>query len=155
MKRDDQRELDEALSEGFFADRLVEIIDQERSLEHEEKDVFERAIRKIGMVLSGLEHVESGQLDSKAVENIHAYSRAVDFAMFTIGPTPKFRQEFKLALQRMRAELKAALEKGKAVPGDLKETRAFFERMRHATLRTSATYFREGANAPSWLTVTH
>lgn len=151
MTREDQRELDEALIEGFLADRLVSLIDRGGALDPTSSEVLSRALQRLEMVLSGQETVDSGRLSSSALESIQAYSRAIQASALHLASDEQFSEKFRSMISQVRKEISTSLKKGEVIPERMKETRKFFQNVRKATLSKSAMFFREGANPPGWL----
>jgi hypothetical protein len=132
------------LGEGFFADRVVGLLQKDRNIESGDIGILIRVQGFLEKILAGQEQVRSAHLSSNTIESIDAYQRAI--IAFRNALTQKneeaSRSKFKELIDSMNNEITRVLETKQVEKDKVKITLDFFKYIRHATLIESSEYFR-------------
>lgn len=138
-------ELSNLLGEGFFADRVVSLLQKPSTLNSTNEEVLIRVQSFLEKVLEGQEQVGSSCLSGNAIESIDAYQRAI--IVFQQALTQKSEAitifKFKDLISKMKDEISRALEKKVVVPEEVKTTLDFFRYVRRETILESSEYFSQ------------
>ena len=129
-----------ALGEGFFADEVVKSLRTEETVNAERRDMLNETKDYIDRIERGRAQVSTGRLSGDAVEANTAYGRMLRFIMRQ-APTTADRNAVQRFIKAMEKEVDDALHTGKIEPDKLMKTREFFQYVREATLRDSASTF--------------
>jgi hypothetical protein len=131
------------LGEGFFADRVVSLLQKSGPFDAASEEVLTRVQCFLGRVLEGQEQIRSARLSSNTIESIDAYQRAI--IAFQHALTQKTedtaKAKFKELINEMNREVSHVLENKCVVPEKVKITLDFFKFVRHETLIESSEYF--------------
>lgn len=133
------------LGEGFFADRVVSLLQKPSILDSASEEVLTRVQCFLRKVLEGQEQVGSAHLSSNTIESIDAYQRAI--IAFQQALTQKSeditKAKFKDLINKMNNEVSHALENKRVMPEKVETTLNFFKYVRRETLVESSEYFSQ------------
>ena len=132
------------LGEGFFADRVVGLLQRDRNIGPDDIKILIRVQGFLEKILAGQEQVRSAHLSSSTIESIDAYQRAIIAfrEALTQNNEEAIRSKFKELIDSMTSEITQVLETKQVQKDKVKTTLDFFKYIRHATLIESSAYFR-------------
>jgi len=132
------------LGEGFFADRVVGLLQKDGQISADDEQVLIRVQGFLEKILVGQEQVTSARLKSIAIESIDAYHRAI--VVFQKALTQNTEEatkfKFKELISSMTDEITKTLESKQVRKENVKTTLRFFSYIRYATIKESSEYFR-------------
>jgi len=131
------------LGEGFFADRVVSLLQRSGSLDSIDKQVLIRVKSFFQKILDGQEQVRSARLSSDTIESIDAYQRAIIAFNKALKQKSEdtMKAKFKDLITAMTSEVDSTLENQRVIPEKVKTTLEFFRYIRLETLKESNEYF--------------
>jgi len=153
MKYSEILNLSEVLGEGFFADKIVDLLKERKSLRPNDEKLLREILNFIKKAKKGVRQVKSGRLSSDALDSIGAYHRAVSIIAFqslSEGPKKAEKKVFYEILETIESEVKEAIRRHMVDPHDLKQTLTFFTFVRSQTLSEASTYYSKKVEIVSW-----
>jgi len=153
MKYNGILDLSEVVGEGFFADKVVGLLEKRTSLTDYDQKLLKDILNFVEKAEKGERQVESGRLGSDALDSIGAYSRAVRIiAMQSIegGLTAPMVQAFREMLAGIKAEVGEAIKSKTTDPNSMKKTHDFFKMIRKQTLSEASKYYSRKVEVLSW-----
>ena len=153
MKYNEILNLSDVVGEGFFADRVVELLKERKPLRQKDEKVLKGVLDFVKKARKGKRQVSSGRLSSDALDSIGAYNRAVNIIAFQAigeGIRKKEKKIFNEMLRTIESEVKEAIKRKSVNPQDLKETLNFFGSVRHQTLSEASKYYSKKVEVVSW-----
>lgn len=142
MRRTDFHGVDEALAEGFFADRIVRLLAHERELSERDRVVIARAVAKLQDALKGREAVRTGHIGFKGIDGVAAYARSAELVgRLQVGLVPLPAEGLVAIIESAVAELNAVLTAGKVEPGKVPQAQRYFIALQDATLEAAAATY--------------
>src|SRR3989304_10545945 len=100
MKYNEISNLSDILEEGFFSDKVVDLIKEKRTVDSSIEKTLVEIRHFVEKARSGEKQVTSGKLSSDAVDSISAYSRAINMIAYQSIPQGERAAERK-ALEEM------------------------------------------------------
>jgi hypothetical protein len=143
FKESEFTDITNLLGEGFFADKVVSILEKPGCINSSGKEVLGRVQSFLEKVLEGQEQVKSSSLSSSTIESIDAYQRAVlIFQQVLMKKSEDItRPKFKELIGKMNKEVSEAMKTECIAPSDVNTTLNFFKYVRRATIVESSEYF--------------
>lgn len=144
-------DLSSVLGEGFFADKAVRTLAQQKRITESDGEILERILRFTEKIQKGKDQVNTGRLSNDAVESIGAYYRAIVTLQALIKRTEEVKEK-KLdeLINKIREEVKSAMQRKEIDPSEVKNTRTFFEFIRRSTLSESGKYYGSRVEILTW-----
>jgi hypothetical protein len=153
MKYNEILSLSEVVGEGFFADKVVNLLDKRKAINKNDEILLGEVLNFVEKAKKGRRQVESGRLGSDALDSIGAYRRAIRIiAAQTIeqGLEHSAKQAFQAMLDGIKVEVITAMEDKSIDPASLEKTRSFFEKVRQQTLSEASKYYSKKVEVISW-----
>jgi len=153
MKYNEILNLSEVLKEGFFADRVVRLLNERKLLGSSDEKLLKEILNLIKKARKGEHQVESGKLGSNALDSIGAYHRAISIiALQSIseGSQKSNKKVFDEMLKTIESEVGRAIERKMVDPPSLKQTLTFFEFIKRQTLSEASRYYSRKVEVVSW-----
>ncbi len=153
MKYKEISNLSDILEEGFFSDKVVDLLKEKRALDSNSEKTFAEILRFVEKVRSGEKQVTSGKLSSDAVDSISAYSRAINMIAYQSiaqGERTAERKALEDMLTSIYQEVKRALEKHIIDPNSLSVTLNFFKFVKDQTLHEASRYYSRKVEVVQW-----
>jgi len=143
FKETEFNEISNLLGEGFFADRVVSILQKPGIIDSTSNEVLSRVKYFLKKVLEGQEQVKSSSLSSDTVESIDAYQRAmIAFrTVLTKKSEDVTKAKFKELINQMDDEVNSAIENKCIAPDKVETTLDFFKFVSRETLVESSEFF--------------
>ena len=153
MKYREILNLSEVLEEGFFADKVVDLVKERKALGPNDEKILREVLDFVKKAKRGERQVSSGRLSTDALDSIGAYHRAMSIiATRSISESSEKEEKkvFNEILKAIESEVKAAIERRIADPHDLKQTFTFFDSVRSQTLSEGSAYYSKKVEVVSW-----
>ena len=153
MKYNEILNLSEVLGEGFFADKLLGLLKERKSLGPNDQKLLRGVLNFVKKARKGERQVKSGRLSSDALDSIGAYHRAISIIAFqsiSEGSQRAEKKVFNEILNAIESEVKEAIERQRVDPHYLKQTLTFFEFVRSQTLSEASKYYSRKVEVVSW-----
>jgi len=139
------------LGEGFFADNVITILGAEKDVGPKESKILNRITSFMNKIKRGKQQVDTGQLDSEAVESIGAYYKAIiTFQALTQKIEVAEDQNFKKLVEQINEEVRISLANNKIEPMKLENTIGFFKAIQRETLIETSRYCTKESEVFSW-----
>lgn len=153
MKYNEILNLSEVVGEGFFADRVVDLLEKRQTLASDDEKILREVLDFIEKAKKGKRQVESGRLGSDALDTIGAYHRAM--RIITIhsieeGLTSPIRKAFQEMLSQIKSEVQLTIRDKTVTPDSLKTTINFFRLIRQQTSSEASRYYSKKVEMFSW-----
>lgn len=131
------------LGEGFFADKVVDMLKKDKSVNHGDEQTLVRIQGFLEKVLTGQEQVSSARLSSTTIESIDAYHRAINaFQKALTKKTEEVsKRKFQELIESMKTEISQILDTKQVRTERAKITLNFFKHIRQVTIMESSEYF--------------
>jgi len=147
----DFSELVNILSEGFFADKVVDVLSKRKPLNETDQEVLKRILSFVDSIHAGKKQVTTGKLDGKAVKSIEAYYRAMVVTEALYEKSKEDVKEFfDKIIEQIKKETLTALEKREINPINVKTTREFFKLIQRETLKESSRFLESEIEGIEW-----
>lgn len=153
MKYNEILNLSEVLGEGFFADKVVDLIKERKTIRPNDEKLLRGILNFVRKAKKGERQVESGRLSTDALDSIGAYHRAISIIAFqslSEGSKKAEKKVFGEILEAIESEVKEAIKRQIVDPHDLKQTLTFFAFVRSQTLSEASTYYSKKVEVVSW-----
>ena len=153
MKYNEILSLSEVVGEGFFADKVVNLLDKRKAINKNDEILLGEVLNFVEKAKKGRRQVESGRLGSDALDSIGAYRRAIRIIAtqsFSEGLQRPAKQAFREMLDGIKLEVQAAIKDKRIDPVSLEKTRDFFEQIRLQTLSEASRYYSKKVEVVSW-----
>ena len=153
MKYNEILSLSEVVGEGFFAGRVVDLLESRKTMSTNDKELLEEVLSFVEKAKKGKRQVESGRLGSDALDSIGAYRRAIRIIAiqsFREGLERSTKQAFQELLDGIKLEVQATIEDKRVDPDSLEKTRDFFKQIRLQTLNEASKYYSRKVEVISW-----
>ena len=143
------------LGEGFFADKVVATLTKEKEvMGPQERTILGRIVSSMKRIERGKEHVDTGRLDSEAVESIGAYYKAmISFQVLLKGIGVVDEQKFRTLLDQINKEIQNSLENNRIDPRRLATTIDFFKAVQRGTLSEASRHWAREVEVLQWPTL--
>jgi len=153
MKYNEMLNLSEVVGEGFFADRVVNLLEKRQTLASDDEKLLREVLNFIAKAKKGKRQVESGRLSSDALDSIGAYHRAI--RIITIhsieeGLTRPIRQAFQEMLGQIKSEVQLTIKDKMINPDSIKTTTNFFKLVGQQTSSEASRYYSKKVEVLSW-----
>lgn len=155
MKYEKFIKISNAVGEGFFADRVVTTLGQEKSLDKENREVLETVLGYIERIECGRNHVSTAKLDkciTSPLKDIEAYHKAIisfSIPIVASGEEIDFIEKFNKKIETMKKEAQDSLKSNKINPTKVKNLLDFFSEIRTESLFEGSGYLKP--EAPRWM----
>lgn len=153
MKYNEISDLSDILEEGFFSDKVVDLVKEKRQWDSDSEKILVEILHFVEKARSGEKQVNSGKLSSDAIDSIGAYSRAINMIAYH-SIAQKGRNEERKALEDMLnsidKEVRRTLERHSIDPNCLKITLQFFEFVKDQTLHEASRYYSRKVEVIQW-----
>lgn len=130
----------DALSEGFFADNVVMSLRRGETINSERRALLEEVEEYISRIEKGRNQVSTGKLSDNAIASNDAYGRMLGIVV-KMTPNATDHKIIEKLTRTIEKEVEDTLQSGRIDPQKLKTTIEFFQFVREATLRDSASIF--------------
>lgn len=150
MKYGELSNLSDILEEGFFSDKVVDLLKEKKTLDADSEKTLAEILNFLAKARSGEKQVESGKLGSDAIDSIGAYSRAINMIAYQSIAEDKERKALGELLNSIDQEVKNAIKERIIDPNKLKTTMAFFEFVKNQTLREASSYYSRKVEVVQW-----
>ena len=153
MKYNEILNLSEVLGEGFFADKVVALLKERKSLGPNDQNLLRGILNFVKKAKQGERQVKSGRLSSDALDSIGAYHRAISIIAFQSIAEVSKKGEKKVLneiLEAIESEVKGAISRRIVDPHDFRQTLTFFEFVRNQTLSEASTYYARKVEVVTW-----
>ena len=139
-------EVSNSLGQGFFADKVVQILGNRGAINESDKAVLKRVKKFLKKVLEGQKQVEAEKLSCNAIETIDAYQKTLMiFRQVLIRKEEKMTAElFQSLMTKMSDEVNQVLEKNEVTLNE-KTTFEFFNIIQRQTIDETSEYLNERA----------
>jgi len=151
IKYDEVTDLSGILAEGFFADKVVNILAQRKHADPSDTEVLERILSFTEKVEEGQRQVDTGRLSGDAVESIGAYYRAIITLQALMRKTEEVTEEkLDKLIEKMRKEVKNTLRTKEIDPAKVESTRVFFSLIQRGTLKEVGKHYGSRIEVLTW-----
>jgi hypothetical protein len=153
MKYNEILDLSEVLGEGFFADRVVELLKARKKLNDKDKKLLSRILVFVEKARKGERQVKSGKLSSDAVDSIGAYQRVINSVTcqsIEKGSKKAAQKAFNTMLKNMELEVAEGMGKQTIEPKEFENTVKFFEFVRNQTLSEASKQYLTKVEVAKW-----
>jgi hypothetical protein len=150
MKYNEVSNLSDILEEGFFSDRVVDLLKERRPVDSSGQKTLCEILAFIEKARSGEEQVNTGKLSSDAVDSIGAYSRAINMIAYLLTASDQEKKALENLLDTIDKEVKTAIENNTIEPKKLGTTFAFFKFVKNQTLREASSYYSRKVEVIQW-----
>lgn len=153
MKYNEIHTLSEVLEEGFFADKVVDLLKARKSIASNDQKTLQEILSFVKKARKGERQVVSGKLGSDALDSIGAYSRALSMIAFQSiaeGAMRADRKALEEMLKEIEGEVKNAVERKTVDPNCFRQTLDFFRFVRSQTLSEASKYYARKVEVVSW-----
>lgn len=142
------------LGEGFFADKVVATLTKEKEvMGPQERTIFGRIVSFMKRIEHGKEHVDTGRLDSEAVESIGAYYKAMISFQVLLKGIGVDEQKFRTLLDQINEEIQNSLENNRIDPRRLATVIDFFKAVQRETLSEASRHWAREVEVLRWPTL--
>lgn len=151
MKYNEISNLSDILEEGFFSDKVVEMMKDRRQLDPENERILSGILAFVEKARSGEKQVNSGKLSSDAIDSISAYSRAINMIAYqSIAEGNSGKKALENMLNSIDEEVKTTMKKHVIDPSNLKVTLRFFKFVKDQTLHEASKYYSRKVEVVQW-----
>ena len=150
MKYNEVSNLSDILEEGFFSDKVVDLLKEKNALDASSEKILNEILNFVEKARSGEKQVDSGKLGSDAIDSIGAYNRAINMIAYQSISKDKERKALEEMLNSIEREVKTAIEKRTIDPDNLKTTLAFFKFVKNQTLHEASSYYSRKVEVVQW-----
>jgi hypothetical protein len=151
MKFHEITNLSDILEEGFFSDKVVELLKDRRQLDPDNEKTLSGILVFIEKARSGEKQVNSGKLSSDAIDSIGAYSRAVNMIAYqSIAEGNGEKKALENMLNSIDEEVRTTMKRHIIDPNNLKVTLRFFKFVKDQTLHEASKYYSRKVEVVQW-----
>ena len=153
MKHNEISNLSDILEEGFFSDKVVDMIKDRRQLDRENEKTLVGILEFVEKARSGEKQVNSGRLSSDAIDSIGAYNRAINMIAYQSiaeGQRNVEKKALENMLNSIDEEVKTTIKKHVIDPNNLKVTLQFFKFVKDQTLHEASRYYSRKVEVVQW-----
>jgi len=150
MKYNEVSNLSDILEEGFFSDRVVDLLKEKRPVDTNSEKTLCEILSFVEKARRGEKQVSTGKLGSDAIDSIGAYSRAINMIAYQPTAEKKEKKALEELLASIDREVKTSIEKRTIEPSNLKTTLGFFKFVKTQTLREASSYYSRKVEVVQW-----
>ena len=150
MKYSEVSNLSDILEEGFFSDKVVDLLKEKTELNASSAKTLKEILHFVEKARSGERQVNSGKLGSDAIDSIGAYNRALNMIAYLSINQEKEKKALEDMLNKIDEEVKDAIRNGIIDPNNFKTTMEFFKFVKDQTLREGSRYYSRKVEVVPW-----